>query len=392
MIHAQPNRLFRLGGRRLSFGGLLGLALGIVSAVTGCAPGSRTLQWEFTFDDEVLADRTAVVEGRILSGGCGSSTVVYAGEAGRGDVPAMPSGLPAGRYGFEGRARDASCTEVARGCVDVLLPFADGELVSVTLFEVGEVPACSAAQCRGGRCGSDLDGGFDAPSLDAPSLDAPSLDAGDAALDASFDGGALDAPRSDAGVDAGAPDVGMLRALPTGDRVAIDFGPVVAVGWVTHAATMGTTGPLTSVGGAPTDVSVTTRGFTGEQTGGSAINTLGLPGEVSSDTLWVGTFDGHDAALLLEAEVVLEGVADGLYALEIFASRDGDDGGPGRLTRYRVGTVQTDLDAQDNQSRLAMFDGVRPDAFGTITVHVTVSPAGTSRFAYIGSLALVRSP
>jgi hypothetical protein len=388
MIHEQPNRLVRLGGQRLSIGGLLGLVLGIASVVTGCAPGSRTLQWEFTFDDEVLADRTAVVEGRILSGGCGSSTVVYAGEAGRDDVPAMPSGLPAGRYGFEGRARDASCTELARGCVDVLLPFAGGERVLVTLFGVAEVPACSAAQCRGGRCEIDLDGGF----VDAPMLDAPSLDARDAALDASFDGGALDAPRADAGVDAGAPDVGVLRALPTGDRIAIDFGPVAAVGWVTHAALMGTTGPLTSVGGAPTDVSVTTRGFTGEQTGGSAINTLGLPGEVSSDTLWVGTFDGHDAALLLEAEVVLEGVADGLYTLEIFASRDGDDGGPGRLTRYRVGTVQTDLDAQDNQSRLAMFDAVRPDAFGTITVHVTVSPAGTSRFAYIGSLALVRSP
>ena len=179
------------------------------------------------------------------------------------------------------------------------------------------------------------------------------------------------------------------RTLPIGERVGIDFGPL-ASSWPMHGAISGTSGPVLSLSGMPTDVTVTTRGFVGEQTGGSAVNDLGLPGPVSQDSLWVGSFDSHAAALALDAEIELGGLTEGTYSLELFASRDGDDAGNGRLTRYTVGTETRDLDVADNRARLAVFPEVIVAADGAITVHVGVSPAGTARFGYAGSLVLTR--
>lgn len=178
--------------------------------------------------------------------------------------------------------------------------------------------------------------------------------------------------------------------LPIGSRIAIDFGSIDAAGWHGHAALSGTSGPLTSVEGEPTSIRVTTSGFAGVQTGGRADNTLGLPPEVSRDTLWLGSFDGHAAALPMLGRVVLRNVPEGEYELVIFASREGDDGGAGRLTRYALGDEDVDVEVGDNVSSTALFPSVRPGADGSIDVAVRVSPDGSSRFAYVGALVLTR--
>ncbi len=190
-----------------------------------------------------------------------------------------------------------------------------------------------------------------------------------------------------------APALECPRGIPVGDTLAIDLGPLDAgaSGWVTASEVAATVGPLTSLAGVGTDATLTTRGFTGVQTGGSAANDLGLPGAVSQDSLWVGSFDGHAAALGLSAEIELRGLVPGSYTLELFASRDGDDGGNGRLTRYGVGARALDLEVTDNRSRAVTFDGVSPDARGVITIGVGVSPAGSARFAYAGSLRVTRT-
>lgn len=189
-----------------------------------------------------------------------------------------------------------------------------------------------------------------------------------------------------------APSIACPRELPVGDRLQIDFGPVDADtdGWTTHAAVLGATGPLTSAGGELTGAAVATRGFTGTQTGGRSDNALGMPGAVSSDTLWVGSFDGHAAAAMLSGEVTIAGLTPGQYTLTFFASRDGDDGGAGRLTRFTMGKESRDLDVADNADRTISFAGVAPDASGLISVRVAVSPDGAARFGYLGSLVIER--
>ena len=187
-----------------------------------------------------------------------------------------------------------------------------------------------------------------------------------------------------------APSIECPRELAVGDTLAIDFGPNAALGWASVETIRETVGPLTSTRGERTDAGVSVSGFTGTQTGGSAANTLGLPADVSADSLWVGSFDGHEAARDMEARIELTGLTPGEYALEFFASRDGDDGGNGRLTRYTVGARALDLEVSDNQSRTVRFDAVTPDARGAIAINVSVSPEGRARFAYAGMLRVTR--
>lgn len=186
------------------------------------------------------------------------------------------------------------------------------------------------------------------------------------------------------------PALACPRVLDVGDAVQIDFGPNAVEGWATVARVSETVGPLTSVGGERTDARVRVRGFTGVQTGGRADNTLGLPGDVSADSLWVGSFDGHAAARALRAEINVEGLAPGSYDLELFASRDGTDSGNGRLTRYDVGGRSIDLDVADNRGRTVRFEDVTVDASGAIALGVAVSPEGAARFGYVGSLVVTR--
>jgi hypothetical protein len=76
--------------------------------------------------------------------------------------------------------------------------------------------------------------------------------------------------------------------------------------------------------------------------------------------------------------------------VELFASRDGTDSGRGRLTRYRIGERHVDLEVANNTSEVATFDDVEPDGRGEIAIRVSVSPAGTARFAYAGVLRVTR--
>lgn len=187
------------------------------------------------------------------------------------------------------------------------------------------------------------------------------------------------------------PRVACPPELPVGDRLRVDFGPDPAKGWASHAAIAGVTGPLSSEGGVASGAVVATRGFTGVQTGGSDVNELGYPPEVSRDTLWVGSFDGHAAALERSGEVTFGGLRPGRYLLTLFASRTGDDGGAGRLTRYTLADGRfADLDAQDNTARTVTFDGVVPDARGNLVLRVAVSPDGAGRFGYLGAAVLER--
>ncbi len=188
---------------------------------------------------------------------------------------------------------------------------------------------------------------------------------------------------------------GAVRGAPlpiaSGDAVRFDLGPRWIDGWPALVAAQGTIGPSATRAGASSSVLATAWGFSGVQEGGSATNALGLPGDVSRDTLWVGTFDGHAAALGLEARVVIRGLDAGPHRIELFASRDGADGTSGRLTRYRIGDQTRDLDVADNTSRTATFASVVPDARGEVVLHVAVSPEGSARFAYLGALWITRA-
>lgn len=205
------------------------------------------------------------------------------------------------------------------------------------------------------------------------------------------------AARLQASADAttGAIGYGPLRGPPLavedGDGVRVDLGPLWVDGWPTLPSTRLTVGPIATQSGLPSTARVTAWGFTGVQEGGRADNTLGLEGDVSRDSLWVGSFDGHAAALGMEARVVIRGLPVGRYRVELFASRTGNDSGNGRLTRYRIEDSFVDLEVADNRGEVATFDGVSPDARGEILVRVGVSPAGRARFAYVGALWVTRT-
>jgi len=184
--------------------------------------------------------------------------------------------------------------------------------------------------------------------------------------------------------------LGTPRAIAAGSVVRVDVGPLWVDGWTPLDQLRGTVGPIATSEGLETSVIATAWGFSGVQEGGLADNTLGLPGDVSRDSLWVGTFDGHAAALGMEARVVVRGLEEGPYRIELFASRSGTDGGRGRLTRYRIGGVIRDLDVADNTSRTAVFEPVAPDERGEVVIRIAVSPEGGARFAYLGALRLTR--
>ncbi len=188
---------------------------------------------------------------------------------------------------------------------------------------------------------------------------------------------------------------GPLRGPPLpvedGDGVRVDLGPLWVDGWSPLLATRTTAGPLGTVGGRDTTARVTAWGFTGVQEGGLSDNALGLEGDVSRDSLWIGSFDGHAAALGMEARVVVRGLPAGRYRVELFASRTGTDSGNGRLTRYRIGGRHVDLEVADNAGELARFEGVSPDERGEILIRVGVSPEGSARFAYVGALWVTRT-
>lgn len=147
-----------------------------------------------------------------------------------------------------------------------------------------------------------------------------------------------------------------------------------------------TTGEVTSTSLHITD------DFEYENADGLDNNGFGYPAEASNDTLWVGSFDGHQQALLERAEITISGLDPrGRYTLTMFAARTGDDGGHGRLTRYTIGAATADLDASNNTTSNAMLSNVQPSAMGELELEITPSPAGGSRFGYLGVLELERT-
>ena len=176
--------------------------------------------------------------------------------------------------------------------------------------------------------------------------------------------------------------------FPVGQVVRIDVGPTAA-DWPTLLSASDATGALTTDDGEPTTAAATSATFDGVQTGGLGANDFGWPADVSADSLWVGSFDGHDAALGRSATVRFRGLPAGTYELTLFASRTGDDGGNGRLTRYRVGDQERDLDPVDNSGRTVTFEA-SPDDLGELDLSIAVSPDGAGRFGYLGALVLTR--
>lgn len=181
-----------------------------------------------------------------------------------------------------------------------------------------------------------------------------------------------------------------LVALPVGQSIELDIGPTTIDSWSALDAPSSATGLLRSAEGVATSVRAIASGFQGTQNGGSPANNFGWPGEVSRDSLYIGSSEGHSAALDARGFVTLRGVAPGTYEVRVFASRDGDDEGRGRLSRYRVDGDSMDLEAADNQSEQVAFAAVTPDATGTISVEVSVSPTGTARYGYIGAVIITR--
>ena len=175
-----------------------------------------------------------------------------------------------------------------------------------------------------------------------------------------------------------------------GHTVRVDVGPTDSGEWPALLTANGAAGPLTSDEGTSTTAVASASGFDGTQTGGVNANDLGWPAAVSSDSLWVGSFDGHVAALDRRATVVLRGLPAGTYSLTLYASRVGDDSGNGRSTRYTVGARTVDLEASDNTGTTVELSGLVPDELGELVLEVTVSPDGLARFGYLGAFELTR--
>ncbi len=187
--------------------------------------------------------------------------------------------------------------------------------------------------------------------------------------------------------------------LTTGQVVQLDLGdtPSATPGWNDlDDPTGGSRLDLRTADGAASTVDVyVTVDFGGVNGVGLANNTLGYPGAASRDSFFAGSFATHAEGLMRPGQLTLRGLDPaGAYTLTLFASRAGDDGGMGRLTRYQVtGAVHhgwQDLDAADNTSRVVTFAQVSPSSAGELIVDVEVSPDGAARFAYLGVLTLRR--
>ena len=178
-----------------------------------------------------------------------------------------------------------------------------------------------------------------------------------------------------------------------GRTVAVDFGHSGGVSpspWNNITSVNGSAGNVLDDLAVNTTVSLSiTDSFNGTNQGGLAANDMGFPSTVSEDNFWLGSFDGHAAALLESATVVISGLdAAATYDLELVASRSGNDGGLGRLTRYSINGNHQDLEASDNTANSVNFTGLTGSQ--QIELHINVSPDGTGRFAYLSALVLSR--
>ena len=188
----------------------------------------------------------------------------------------------------------------------------------------------------------------------------------------------------------GGPDGVELGMLAPGASIQIDFGSAASLTaghWNNLTDSINgiavnmidDTGTTTAVDAAITD------GFVGANSVGIPGNTLGYPGNASTDSFFAGSFTDHTQGLLNPGQVTFTGLdPDGEYDVTLFAARSGDDGGLGRLTRYTVDGVWQDLEVSDNIANEIVFQNVTPELDGSLVIDVAVSPDGTGRFAYLG--------
>jgi hypothetical protein len=186
-------------------------AASLVLAVMGCAPDPHRLSFEVEFASSRLRDRAAVIETRILKGGCGKTHVVYFSSFAPDEAGTSPPELGAGTYGFVARALDAACFWYAQGCTEVELPAANSVLVHLAPL------AREALDCDGKECSSPQCDGIDMGRAGAGA---------EPARDAGMDGGPRTEP--DAGEepsDAGASDGGgdPADAAPDPDPILISL-------------------------------------------------------------------------------------------------------------------------------------------------------------------------
>ncbi|MCB1582496.1 MAG: hypothetical protein KDI92_05475, partial [Xanthomonadales bacterium] len=189
-------------------------------------------------------------------------------------------------------------------------------------------------------------------------------------------------------------DVVVPTELAVNRMVSVDVGAAsgsTATPWNNLTNANGSTGQLMDDQGNFTTVQITmTDSFNGTNQNGIGANVFGIPETVTTDSFWVGSFDGHAEALLESAVVSISGLdSTGVYRMELFASRSGDDGGIGRLTRYGVDGWTQDLEVSDNSIESIVFDNLT--GIEVVDLSIRVSPDGTGRFAYLGGIQLLRT-
>lgn len=193
----------------------------------------------------------------------------------------------------------------------------------------------------------------------------------------------------------GGPSGQPTPGLEVGRRMFVDFGPEDSETPTWNNLTDPVRGALGGVlddEGTRTRVSITVSdGFTGVNPNGVSNNGLGWPGTATGDTFWVGSFDGHEAALRTRGHVTISGLEPGgTYSVSAYGARTGSDGGRGRLTRYTLGGASLDVESADNADRRATFPDAVADAQGGLTLEVAPSPAGSGRFGYLNALEVER--
>lgn len=191
--------------------------------------------------------------------------------------------------------------------------------------------------------------------------------------------------RNDQVVVPSAFEVGRSLMVDLGDTASLTPSP-----WNNLTNPNGSTSTLLDDLGVATNINLAiTDGFNGSNPNGIPANDVGYPETVSQDSMWLGSFDGHADALLETAVVQISGLeTNGTYDLELFASRTGDDGGNGRLTRYTINGSHQDLEVSDNTNQTITFQGLTGNP--QIELHITVSPEGTGRFAYLSGFVFSR--
>jgi hypothetical protein len=163
------------------------------AAVCACDDGPDPLGWELAFESSSLRTRAAVIEARIVKGGCASDEILYVTTFTPDEAGSDPPELDKGSYGLIARAQDADCMWYAQGCTEVVLPRGGAKVVVTIAASRDETLDCDA--CQAVQCGGESDGGRDAaPPIDEP--DASVDDAGSVPIDE--DAGSVAPPEPDA--------------------------------------------------------------------------------------------------------------------------------------------------------------------------------------------------